>query len=911
MHCHRFLLVKLHLNSLASKHTVKEMRADLRNLPEGENAISDTYDGAFSRIRDQTREDRELGEKIILWISHAQRPLTMKDLQCILTLQEGDTDLEFDDLIPEELLISTCAGLVTVENLSGRIQFVHSTAQEYVDSIKLTKFPGADLTIAKSCIHYLSLSIFCTETKEIHTTSFNKTVSSYPFLEYAALFWGLHARRADSVEAKSSVEKSVRQFFNLRLQSTFAVRTLLCGVAGVDGAEMGDDLARNDRSIKLINILAYFGLDFLLVDLISSRPGVIAESFDHFVGNVLHWAALGQHEKTLKILLSQSSVGDVLNQKGYELFAPLHMALVYRRDLSAEIILDYGPDVRTAAHFDHTPLLIASLTGNSAIIPKLLSADKELKTLLMRGHSSTTPFRAAAMWGHKDVMVELLRALDHYELSEDLHELRDDFWRNPMHNAAEGGHVSICEVLLQSKYGVQFATSEDGWSMIPMEMALLHGHVELTELFLNWNNGTLLASEPGTVAGALTLAAHFGQPMVADMLLARHPEACSSDFRNYTALHHAAYSGSVETVKVILGYPAGSSTLEARDKSGNTPLVGAADRGQSEIVEYLLEKGANINAKNDDEKTALHLACEGDLDQVIKILLQSESDIDIEAKDSDGRTALVVANEWQASGAIKLLLGAGAQIPEGFTIFDTTGMIEQYSPEQPVDQFKAYFYLKKASADKLPQPLISNILDLAEYWIVRKTERYESKHATNFDGDTMVYLRSAPIIGNPHHPVRRIEYEVVSHDQGFSNDHHVHGTYECSYTWFDASRECSPGPFQGSASRILGPIILRNVHARNNWHKHRITWCSVTGVRTSRLSTDESTNDEIEETVTTVHPDHRRPRPEPLKWITEINPGERILMTAMAQFPGWTNYIQRAKFVVYTSYLKSGGVYQN
>ena len=885
------------------------MRADLKNLPEGENAIADTYDGAFARIRDQTREDRELGEKIILWISHAQRPLTIKDLQCILTLQEGDTDLDLHDLIPEELLISTCAGLVTVENLSERIQFVHSTAQEYVDSIKWKKFPGADLTIANSCIQYLSLPMFCTETKGIHTTSFTNTVSSYPFLEYAALFWGLHAGHADSPEAKSSIEKSVKHFFNLRLQSTFAVRTLLCGVAGIDGAEMGDNLARNVRSVKLINLLAYFGLDFLVVDLIASRPEVIAESFDDFVGNVLHWAALGQHDTTLRLLLSQSSVVGVLNQKGYSLFTPLHMALVYRRDLSAEILLDYGPDVQTTAHFEHTPLLVASLTGNSGIIPKLLSADKEMKTLLMRGHGSTTPLRAAAMWGHKDVMVELLRALDNCELSEELYELRDDFWRNPMHQAAEGGHLSICEVLLESKYGLQLATSEDGWSMIPMEMALVHGHVELTELFLNWNNKALLASEPGSVAGALTLAAHFGQPMIADMLLARHPEACSSDFRNYTALHHAAYSGSVETVKVILGYPAGSSTLEARDKSGNTPLMGAADRGQAEIVEYLLQKGANINAKNNDEKTALHLACEGDLDQVINILIRSESGIDIEAKDSDDRTALAVAIEWQASEATTLLLGAGAHIPEGFTIPDTTGIVETYSPEQPVDQFRAYFYLKKASADKLPHSLISNILDLAEYWIASKTERYESKHATNFDGDTMVYLRSLPIVGNPHHPVRRIEYEVISHDQGFSNDHHVHGTYECSHTWFDASRECSQGPFQGSASRIVGPIILRNVHARYDWHKHRITWCCVTGVRTFRVRIDESTNEEIEETVTTVHNDHRNPRPEPVKWIAEVNPGERLLMTAMAQFPGWTNYVQRAKFVVYTSCLKSSGLY--
>ncbi|CAG8400414.1 unnamed protein product [Penicillium salamii] len=905
-----FLLVKLHLNSLASKHTVKEMRTDLRNLPEGENAISDTYEGAFSRIRDQTREDRELGEKIIMWISHAQRPLTMKDLQSILTLQEEDTDLDFDDLIPEEFLVSTCAGLVTVENLSGRIQFVHSTAQEFVDSTKSTRYPDADLKIAHSCLHYLSLSMFCRETKEIHTTSFTKTVSRYPFLEYAALFWGIHAGHAESVTAKSLIEKSVRNLFNLRLQSAFAIRTLLCGVAGIDGAEMGDNLARNDRSVKLINIMAYFGLDFIVSELISNRPETIVESFDHFVGNVLHWAALGQHDTTLRLLLCHTSAGDVLNQKGYSEFTPLHLALVYRRDLSAEIILDYGPDVQVKAHFEHTPLLVASLTGNSGIIPKLLSADTEKKTLLMQGHGSTTPFRAAAMWGHKDVMVELLRALEGCEISEELYELRDDLWRNPMHQAAEGGHLSVCEVLLRSKHGVQLATSEDEWSMIPMDLAILHGHVELAELFLNWDNRSLLANDPGSVAGALTLAAHFGQPMVADMLLARHPEACASDFRNFTPLHHAAYSGSVETVKVIMGFPAGISTLEARDKSGNTPLVGAAARGQAETVEYLLQMGADINAKDENEMTALHVSCQRNLDQVVKtLLLRSDSDIDLDAKTSEGKTALALAIESQVPEAVKLLLKKGAKIPDGVDLPESIGKLEQYYPETPVDQLKAYFYLKQASRQKLSQPLISNILDLAEYWIVNKTERYESKLATNLDGDTLVYLRSPPVQGNLHHPVRRIEYEVISHDQGFSGDYHVHGTYECSHTWFDASRECSPGPFHGSASRLLGPMMLRNVHARSDWHTHRITWCCIRGARTVHVRTDDETKEEIEEAVTTVQPDHRNPRPEPVKWITEINPGERLLMTAMAQFPGWANYVQRAKIVVYTSCLKSSGLY--
>jgi ankyrin repeat protein len=893
------------MKSLASTHTVKEIRTNLENLPEGENAISDTYEGAFSRIRDQRWKDRQLGEKVIMWISHAQEPLTLKDLQCILTMQEGDTELELDDLISGERLISTCAGLITVENLSGTIRFVHSTAQEYVDSIKSARFPGADVQITKSCIQYLSLSTFCRDTRQIDTIEFSRTVSKYPFLGYAALNWGLHARVAESTESKSSVEELVKTFFNLKLQSIFAVRTLLCGVAGVDGTEMGEDLAKNDRPIRLINILAYFGLDALLADYIASEPEVMDDSFDQFVGNVLHWATLGQHQTTLKLLLDQPSASNIINQRGYSLFTPLHVALVHKRDLSAEILLQYGPDVTVTAVWEHTPLLVAALNGNSSIIPKLLATPGGMKTLLIQGHGATTPFRAAAMWGHKDVMVHLLHALDSYELDGNLWDLEDDFGRNPLHAAAQGGYLSTCEVLLQSKYGVQFATSTDGWGYVPMELAIIHGHVEVTELFLNWGNGALMASEPGPVAGALAKAASFGQPKVADMLLARHPEACQSDFRDFTALHHAAYSCSVETVKVIFGHSTGQSALEVRDTEGNTPLIGAADRGQAEIVEYLIESGAMVNARNRQQQTSLHLACGANVEQVIKILLRSG--IDIDAEDSNGRTALAVAVELESMEAIRLLLAAGARIPEGVQIPETIETANHYLPEKPVDQFRAYFYVKKASGDKLSQRLISHIMDLAGYWLAGTTEHCEQMYATRYDGTTLVYLRTPPVLGNSQQPVKRIEYEIVSHDQGYSSSGNMDGAYDGSYTWFEASRECIPGPFQGTASRIIGPEILRNVRARYEWSRHRVSWCTITGVQSFRVDTDPDSKEEVQEPVSTVRYDHRIPKPEPVKWITEINTGERLVVTALAQFPGWENQVQRAKIVVYTSCLKFSG----
>lgn len=70
----------------------------------------------------------------------------------------------------------------------------------------------------------------------------------------------------------------------------------------------------------------------------------------------------------------------------------------------------------------------------------------------------------------------------------------------------------------------------------------------------------------------------------------------------------------------------------------NEELLKAADEGRLEDVSKLLEKGADVNAKDDYGWTALMLACENrDMDMFGE--LASRKDIDFKAKDMTGKTA--------------------------------------------------------------------------------------------------------------------------------------------------------------------------------------------------------------------------------------------------------------------------------
>ena len=144
------------------------------------------------RIQGQEEGFRNLADQILSWIVWAVRPLTVLELQHALSIEPGDEEMDEDNFLDANDLTSVCAGLVVIDQDSQIVRLVHYTTQEYFERRRDDLFGSIENKLAAICITYLCLDVF--DVPCSHFESLHNRVNEYPFLEYAALYWGYHVR---------------------------------------------------------------------------------------------------------------------------------------------------------------------------------------------------------------------------------------------------------------------------------------------------------------------------------------------------------------------------------------------------------------------------------------------------------------------------------------------------------------------------------------------------------------------------------------------------------------------------------------------------------------------------------------------------------------------------------------------
>ncbi|KAK4078600.1 uncharacterized protein Triagg1_2931 [Trichoderma aggressivum f. europaeum] len=327
----------------------------------------------------------------------------------------------------------------------------------------------------------------------------------------------------------------------------------------------------------------------------------------------------------------------------------LHLAAQFGLAELMRILLgeQYKCNPNSCDSHGQSPLLWATRNGHEDVIKLMIDANAALE--VRDKEEGATPLIWAARKGYKNV-VELL-----LERGGEINA-KDNYGRTPLSLAALHKHKSIIQLLL-NKGGIIDAKDEKG------DVTLLATHVErqtvLKMLLENYSRRS--SAEEAVINEAIICSAAENWSEIATQKLLQDDGTLDEmDQHGRTLLSRAAESGDKEIVQMLL--ETGKVDVNGRDgEHKETPLIWAARNGHQDIVKLLLDAGADVNVKEHDlGETALTLAIESGHETTVQALLDNGANV--HHRDHSDYTPLFTAS-WQNSETVmKLLLDRGVDV---------------------------------------------------------------------------------------------------------------------------------------------------------------------------------------------------------------------------------------------------------
>ena len=481
-----FLLARLYIDSLMKLITLRKIKSALETLPE---SLDKMYDDMLARIQTQDPERATLAMKTLSWIFYAVRPLTIQELQHALAIEPGDVFLDKDGVSDKDMIVSICIGLISVQE-GNIVGFIHYTIREYLAHRAMCFFKDAQTQIAQTCLTCISFDEFdggpCAD-----DGAFEQRLNIHPFLEYAASYWGDHARGPPerdveclalaflSSSPKISCSLQVKDFYHFR-----HIRYQNFSQDFVDG-------------ISGLALAAMFGLYTIVNTMI--RDGVDIEARDAIDATALHRAVVAKSENGSRLLIEKGADVRACTAVG---LTPLHFAAIGGHHVIARLLLDMEADVNAKTKDGMTPLHYAASNGHTTVLHLLISHGANIEST--DSHDGTALYKAAE-GGWEDTVQILIFNKANIEAQNDLHQ-------SSLIAAAQNGHLGVACMLLEN--GAD-QTVRDFMNLTALDRAAENGHLTVVRFLLENGNGF---NSKNSVSSALSLAVLMRHGQTAELL---------------------------------------------------------------------------------------------------------------------------------------------------------------------------------------------------------------------------------------------------------------------------------------------------------------------------------------------------------------------------------------------------------
>ena len=507
---------------------------------------------------------------------------------------DDEADIDEEDLHSRDLLITICAGIVTVDKDSNVMRLVHYTAQEYFLRHRGEIFPTAVVEIPSACLKYLSLSPFekgyCRNNEDMATR-----LKNYSLLRYAAEEWGNHARGKPEGILKDEI---IEYLSNENLRGCWSQ---LESLPKLHYGDWSLQFARIDRPLV---IAAYFGLAEIIKLLIDNGADVNNEDFN--MPTPLVVAASQGHEDAVKLLLGRGAKVTAKcgrkNMKSYTLDShgttALHEAARNGQDNVIKILLEHGADVQALGTDNETATKCAVVQGHIESTKILLKHVRQFLNLTIAAEHTGQCLIDAAETGNEGITRALLEV--------DPHAGKLIPWgQSALQAAAAKAYPAIVTQLLDSGAEINHSHSHYYVFGSVLQAACTNGNLSLVKDLLA--KGADVNSHGGSEGNPLQAAAAW----------------VSTD---------SPKDGKETRLAVVKLLLEKGADINARGGAYGTALQGAAAQANEEIVKLLLEKGADVNLRYGPFGTALQAATRRKFENIVRLLIEHKAEVNHQAK---------------------------------------------------------------------------------------------------------------------------------------------------------------------------------------------------------------------------------------------------------------------------------------
>jgi ankyrin repeat protein len=473
-------------------------------------------------------------------------------------------------------------------------------------------------------------------------------------------------------------------------QPTFLMGAVLAGQTEVVGALIA---AGADVNIRIRN---FFWLDAIGFAVDKEHLKIVKLLIT--AGANLQWHDPGNHPVTTAVSKNNVELLKILLDAGANTIFSTGFSIMGKAAEQAgieimEVLVDAGCDVDEVSSLGDTPLVNACLRGRDEVVRYLLNAGADPN---LSGRNGVSPLAATFsiptmiefLTGWDDTvdcsnsslrMITIIQLLLDAGADFDQH---GSLGQTPLMVAAKNGLTDIALLLIRQ--GAQVNTIEDlrNWvapqyitdckdlflDNLQFKTALIFavegGHTEIVAALLKAGADVTIADKSERLP--IDIAIQEGYTEIIQLLQAAGAQEVDGAISSSpSALLGAAKRGNLEVLRSALAAGIDPNISESDDRRNSrykTALMFATERGHLEVAEYLIFAGADVNLSDRPGKklgkTPLMYAAESERSEIIQLLLRSGAMVD--AQDKRGQTALYYAVLEQKTESVRLLLDAGA-----------------------------------------------------------------------------------------------------------------------------------------------------------------------------------------------------------------------------------------------------------